>query len=132
MKKALLVTSLLIVSTTITTAAIAENVYKCSANTYSQIPCLEGVKLATPEAPDSASQRQADQATARDANTADRMEKARLKQERRDLKTNTPSAAQVAQTTAVRAPKAAKPKDFVAEIPGTGKAKATQRKSKQD
>lgn len=132
MKKAFLLTSLLIVTTAITTRAAAQNVYKCSGNTYSQIPCPEGVKLASPEAPDSEHKKQADQATVRDARTADRMEKARLKQERLDLKANTPSPVKVTGATAVRATQAAKTKDFVAEVPGTGKAKTTKHKTKQD
>ena len=111
---------------------MAQNVYKCSGNTYSQIPCPEGVKLAIPDAPDSARQKQADQATDRDMRTAERMEKARLKQERLDLKANTPLPVKAPRATAARAPKAVKARDFEAVIPGTGKAKTTKRKPKQD
>lgn len=132
MKKAFAIASLLIVGTAITTGATAKNIYKCSGNTYSQIPCPEGVKLVQPDAPDGAHKKQADEATTRDARTADHMEKARLKQERLDLKANTPSPTKVPKTTTARAPRTAKPQDFVAEIPGTGKAKTTKRQTRQD
>lgn len=132
MKKIILFTSLLIVAAAITTAARAQNVYKCSGNTYSQVPCPEGVKLTPPDAPDRTQQKQADQATARDARTADRMEKARLKQERLDLKANTPPPDKMTRTPAAQTSKVAKVKDFVAEVPGTGKAKTTKRKTPKD
>lgn len=132
MKKVALIASLLIVFTSIPTGATAQNVYKCSGNTYSQVPCPEGVKLTPPDAPDRTQQKQADQATARDARAADRMEKARLKQERLDLKANTPPPDKTTRTTTTRPSKVAKVKDFVAEVPGTGKAKTTKRKTPKD
>lgn len=132
MKKITLLTSLLIAATAMTTGARAQNVYKCSGNTYTQMPCPEGVKLAQPKVPDRTQQQQADQATARDARTADRMEKARLRQERLDLKANTPPPDTRARTTAPRSSKVTQAEDFVAEVPGTGKSKTTKRKTPKD
>lgn len=130
MKKIFLFASLLIVVSAIKTGAAAQNIYKCSANTYSQIPCPDGVQLTPADAPDRARQKQADRATARDTRTADRMEKARLRQEQLDLKANTPTAAKAGAAVAVRTRKAVKTKDFVAEIPST--EKTTKRKPKAD
>lgn len=132
MKKAHLLASLFIAYNAISTGATAQNVYKCSANTYSQIPCPEGVKLAPAAAPDRTQQKQTDEATARDARTADRMEKERLKQEQLDLKANTPAPDKVAPAPAVRTRKTVKAKDFVAEAPGTEKFRAKKRKPKAD
>ena len=60
------------------------------------------------------------------------MEKARLKQERLDLKANTPPPDKTTRTTTTRPSNVAKVKDFVAEVPGTGKAKTTKRKTPKD
>ena len=116
------------------TGVTAQNVYKCGPSTYSQAPCPDGVKLPPTEAPDRTQQKQTEQATARDARTADRLEKERQQQEKRDLKANTPTRTVDAPVprplqTRTRAP--AKTKDFVAEIPGTEKP-APKRKPKSD
>lgn len=128
MKKVLSVTLLLIATAAISTGATAQNVYKCSGNTYSQIPCPDGVKLPAAQAPDRADRKRADDATARDARTADRMEKARLKQEQLDLKANTPSPAKVTQKISDTEKKAVKHKDFAAKGPKAKKVRSTKRK----
>ena len=132
MIKTLLLASLLIASNAISTGANAQNVYKCSGNTYSQIPCPDGVKMPPPDTPDRAQRVQADQATARDALTADRMEKERLKQEQIDLKNNTPTPVTVGRTASVQASKPVKHKDFVAKAPGTKKPPPKKRKPPTD
>ncbi len=129
MKKAFSVTWLLIATAAIPTWVTAQNVYKCNGNTYSQIPCPDGVKLPAAQAPDRADRKRADEATVRDARTADRMEKARLKQEQLDLKANTPSPAKVTQKISETKNKAVKPKDFAAKGPKVKKVRSTKRKS---
>lgn len=132
MRQAYLIANLFIALSAVPTGAQAQNVYKCGANTYSQIPCPEGIKLAPTKAPDSADKKQTDQATVRDASLADRMEKTRLKQEQLDLKANTPAPVKVTKAPAVRTSKVVKTKDFVAEVPGTEKARTAKRKSAAD
>jgi hypothetical protein len=131
-KQAYSIAILFIAFSAVSTGATAQNVYKCGANTYSQIPCPEGIKLAPTKAPDSADKKQTDQATVRDASLADRMEKTRLKQEQLDLKANTPAPAKVIKAPAVRTRKVVKTKDFVAEVPGTKKSRTAKRRSTAD
>ena len=129
MKKALLITLIFIATSALTTWARAQNVYKCSGNTYSQIPCPDGVKLPPTQPPNNAERKHADDATARDARMADRMEKARLKQEQLDLIANTPMPAKVTQATSERASRPAQPKGLVAQTPRTKKVRASKRQT---
>lgn len=131
MKKIDFIAALFIVTSAISTGATAQNVYKCGPTTYSQTPCPDGVKLPPVEAPSRAQQSESEQATARDARTADRMERTRLQQEQRDLKANTPTKTATEPKPAARANKVAEPKDFVAEVPGTEKPPA-KRKTKSE
>lgn len=79
----------LIAITALSTAASAQNVYKCG-DTYSQLPCPGGVVVDATDQRTSAQKAQSDLATGRDARTAEAMEKARLQQEKIDLAANTP------------------------------------------
>lgn len=110
----------------LSTSSAAQNIYKCSGATYSQTPCPDGVQLAPAQAPSRAEQIEADQTAKRDARVANRMEQERLRQEKRDLKANTPertakAPAAPATTTPTRnrTRKASKTQGFVAEVPGT-------------
>lgn len=73
----------------LSTSATAQKIYKCG-NTYSEKACPDGVIIPVELAPQPAQKKAADQATRRDALTADRMEKARLQQEKINLTANTP------------------------------------------
>ena len=69
--------------------AIGQKIYKCG-NIYSQQACPDGVIIPAAAAPEAAQKNARDQATRRDALTAERMEKSRLQQEKEDLAANTP------------------------------------------
>lgn len=79
-------TIILIAACAISTSAKAQIVYKCG-NTYSQLPCPEGVVINTADPRTPEQKAQADAATRRDAQAADAMEKARIEQEKRELAT---------------------------------------------
>lgn len=70
--------------------AQAQNTYRCG-NSYSQTPCPGGVAIDATDTRTQAQKAQTDQASKRDAQIADAMEKARLQQEAKDLAANTPA-----------------------------------------
>lgn len=82
-------TIFLIALLALSTGATAQKIYKCG-NTYSQQACPDGVVIPAAATPEAAQKNATDQATRRDALTADRMEKSRLQQEKEDLAANTP------------------------------------------
>ena len=120
----------------LSTGAEAQKIYKCG-NSYSQIACPDGVTLPAVAAANSDGKKEVDQATRRDALTADRMEKSRLQQEKRDLAANTPSinrksraserqgdASPSLKKTTVKSKK----EEFRAVVPGTTPASKTSKK----
>ena len=82
-------TIFLIALLALSTGATAQKIYKCG-NTYSQQACPDGIVIPAAATPEAAQKNATDQATRRDALTADRMEKSRLQQEKEDLAANTP------------------------------------------
>ena len=72
---------LIAIATVLSTGASAQNTYKCG-DTYSQLPCPGGIIVNTTDKRTSAQKTQSDLATARDARTAEAMEKARLQREK--------------------------------------------------
>ena len=82
-------TLFLIAILALSTGASAQKIYKCGT-TYSQQACPDGIVIPATAPPEAAQKKAADQATRRDALTADRMEKSRLQQEKEDLAANTP------------------------------------------
>lgn len=110
----------------LSTWSTAQNVYKCG-NSYSQSPCPGGAVIDVTDQRTSAQKNQTDQASSRDAKTADSMEKARLRQEKADRVAN---RAQLPPTKTVivnrnESPKAKKkkklPEFFTAQAPGEKK-----------
>ncbi len=69
----------------ISTGVQAAKVYKCG-NSYSQVPCADGVELTTPTEPSAKEQRAARKVAELDEKTANRMEKERLAAEKAALK----------------------------------------------
>ena len=69
------------------TRAIAQNVYRCG-NTYSQTPCPSGKSLDVTDSRTADQKKQTDAAAATSAMAGDNMEKTRLAQEQRDLAAN--------------------------------------------
>ena len=117
----------LMVACTLSVAAIAQKTYKCG-NTYSQLPCPDGVVVNTDDQRTSAQKMQADLATRRDAKAADAMEKARLSQEKRDLaanmppsKTSQPAASKKTVAKQITKKKKKAPEYFTAQVPGAKK-----------
>lgn len=126
-------------------SAQAQNIYRCGS-VYSQIPCPggESLNLHDPRQPEQ--KKQTEIAVERDAKIADRMEQARLAEEKRTLATQQPIKATPADqpnklttsktdattTLTPKKPQAKhkKPEAFIAEIPGTG-TPATQKKAKK-
>jgi hypothetical protein len=136
MHHARLNTIILIATLALSTGAEAQKIYKCG-NSYSQIACPDGVILPAVAAPDTARKKEMDQSTRRDALTADRMEKSRLKQEKRDLAANTPSIKRESQTSAEHAAVSSslkkntakrKKEEFRAVVPGTMPPKKNSKK----
>ena len=72
-------------------AAAAQPAYRCG-NSYSQTPCPQAIVIESTDQRTPSQKAQADQATARDARTADAMQKARLQQEAINRANNTPPA----------------------------------------
>jgi len=115
----------------VTTALSAQTVYRCG-NTYSQTPCPAASALPVDDARTSAQKAQADEVIRREQNTAKTMEADRLVQERKNLALRHPirvdakhpskPSEPVITTLTPKRHKArhTKPKDFVAEVPGTG------------
>ena len=99
----------------LSTVATAQNAYKCGSN-YSQMPCPGGVLIDVADQRSPAQKMQADMGIVRDAQTADAMETARLKQEKIDLAANTPPARPAIETLikkpADKKAKALKPPSF--------------------
>ena len=121
--------------------ARAQNTYKCGAS-YSQTPCDGGVVVDIADKRDNAQKLQAQQVSAKDARTADAMEKSRLQKEKATLAANRPAPGLApADTVFVDEPssaspvKQAKPKTpekFVAQGPGSKTKKpALKKKAKQ-
>lgn len=67
------------------TGAQAAKVYKCG-NSYSQVPCADGVELNTPAAPSAQQQRAARQVAEQDEKTARSLEKERQAAEKAAMK----------------------------------------------
>lgn len=91
MQQASLYTLLFIATSALSTGANAQNIYKCG-NSYSQIPCPDGVLINTADPRTPEQKAQADAATRRDALAADALEKSRMAQEQRDLAARKASA----------------------------------------
>lgn len=114
----------------LSTGATAQNTYKCG-NTYSQAPCPGGVVIDVADTRSASQKKQADMIIARDAQTADTMEAARLKQEKIDLAANTPSEKQAIDA---HKKKPAAKKEKVLKLPAISKKKVateTQTRKKQ-
>lgn len=129
-------TTFLVALFALSTQATAQKIYKCGT-TYSQQACSDGVTLPAVPAPEVGQKTATDQATQRDATAANRMEKSRLQQEKKDLAANTPNTKQQARamaTTANIKPASLKRKtdkkleEFRAVVPGTGTAKKHSKK----
>jgi hypothetical protein len=75
----------LIASSVISTGAEAGKVYKCG-NSYSQVPCADGVELTTPAEPSAQQQRAARKSSQWDEKTGSALEKERLNAEKAALK----------------------------------------------
>ena len=69
----------------LSTGAQAAKVYKCG-NSYSQVPCADGVELNTPAEPSAQQQRAARKANEQDEKAARTLEKERLDAEKAALK----------------------------------------------
>ena len=126
---------LIAIATVLSTGASAQNTYKCG-DTYSQLPCPGGVIVNATDKRTSAQKTQSDLATARDARTADAMEKARLQQEKIDIAANTPTVkpaspdkANNTQTIQVKKKKKKEQEYFIAQIPGEKKKKQALKKN---
>lgn len=124
-------TLLLIALLALSTSATAQKIYKCGT-TYSQQACPDGVIIPAASAPEPAQKIATDQATRRDALTADQMEKSRLQQEKKDLAANTPDVkrstgtkkTQTENPPSLKKRKAKnKEEEFRAVVPGTATAK---------
>jgi len=127
----------LIVSNTILTATNAQIVYKCGES-YSQSPCPDGKVLKVDDERDPAQKAQTDDATRRNAQLADTLQKERALQEK-SARVHTQTAVKtkkpVTQTSNVVhkitpkrvKSKSNKPEAFVAQIPGSEK-KAVHKK----
>ncbi len=89
MRRVTLNTIFLIAASAVSMTAAAQKTYKCG-NSYSQLPCPDGVVIDTadPRTPEQKSQ--ADAATRRDALAGEALEKSRLEQEKRALAARTP------------------------------------------
>ena len=112
----------------------AQNIYKCGT-TYSQQACPDGVIIPTTPAPDTTQKTEADQATRREALTADRMEKSRLQQEKKDLAANTPDIKPEGRAVTAKATSSGKKnttkgkkEEFRAVVPGTATSKKNSKK----
>jgi len=136
--------ALFIVITAVSTAAGAENIYKCG-NSYSQTPCTDGKVLSIEDTRDAQQKKVVDANTRRDAKLAKDMEKERLAQEhanrsaptQQQTYSKTPDGAAIAVAptpppttiTPKRVkPKPYKPAGFIAVVPGSDSvpAKATK------
>lgn len=131
MKKCLRSALFLIAACAIPTWALAATVYKCG-NSYSQVPCADGVELNTSAGPSAQQQRAARKAAEQDEKTARTMEKERLDAEKAAIKAQ--QAATKTQPHDKAAPKEKatgtktknkEPEFFTAKAPGT---KASQPK----
>lgn len=131
--------TLFIATCSFSTWAVAQNTYKCGDN-YSQTPCPDGVAIDATDKRSREQKTQTDDATRRNAETAQAMEKTRLAQERKDLAANTPVTKSVSgdsrdtsdknQVTAKKKKK--EPKYFTAQVPGQKKKKHASVKKTQD
>ena len=126
---------LIAIATVLSTGASAQNTYKCG-DTYSQLPCPGGIIVNTTDKRTSAQKTQSDLATARDARTAEAMEKARLQREKIDIAANTPTVkpaspdkANNTQTSQVKKKKKKEQEYFTAQIPGEKKKKQALKKN---
>jgi hypothetical protein len=111
--------------------AAAQTVWRCGS-TYGQQPCEGGKAIATPAAPSAAEAARAAGTAKADAKRADEMEKARLAQEKnapKPIAIGPVEKAEVKQPAEKEKPEAgkkkqkAKPGDFTAVVPGSGKKK---------
>ncbi|WP_210541834.1 DUF4124 domain-containing protein [Rhodoferax sp. PAMC 29310] len=123
----LLISIFFIALAAVSTGASAQKIYKCGT-TYTQQPCPDGAALPATPVPDVAQRSAADQATRRDTLTADRMEKSRLIQEKKEIASNSPDIKRpvpksATQEKPVPAPKKntfqGKKEEFRAVVPGT-------------
>ena len=114
--------------------AAAEDIYRCG-DSYSQQPCAGGKLVAASDTRSASQKAQTDQATKRDAKSADAMERARLKEEGKPAPVGMPLAKpqEVAQETKkpVAVDKAKKPAHFTAVSPKKPGDGPTKKKKKQ-
>lgn len=125
----------LIVACTLSFAAGAQKTYKC-ADSYSQLPCPDGIVVNTDDQRTGAQKTQSDLAARRDAKTADAMEKARLAQEKKDLaanlppsKTSRPAASKKTVAKQITKKKKKEPEYFTAQVPGAKKKPSSVKKN---
>ena len=112
-------------------SAVAQTTYKCG-NAYSETPCADGKSVVVQDQRTEEQKRQADENTARQREAADKFEKDRIAQEKRDadalrkagspLVTGKKAAPGVQQRSRVKAkilkpPKPVKPKDDTKKKP---------------
>src|SRR5512133_399464 len=97
------IATIIIATSALSTGAGAQNVYKCG-NTYSHMACPDGNVIDATDQRTSAQKYQTDQAIDRDARLADAMQKARLKQEKKDLSANTPLKKPLDEPVSAKAP----------------------------
>jgi hypothetical protein len=135
--------TLFIALTALSISTVAQNVYKCG-NTYGQSPCADGKVLAVEEGRDAAQKKQSDDATRRDTQLAQSLEKERLAREKLPQH-KLPAEAQVTKTPGnpnsngvvhTITPKRIKvkhhkPDAFVAEVPGSKDTNARKKPRKK-
>lgn len=106
------------------TGAKAQNTYRCG-NSYSQTPCPGAIIVDAADTRTQAQKAQTDQASKRDAQIANTMEKARLQQEAKDLAANTPAVKPAAPASASKARKKKPSKILFVKAPVEKKKKKT-------
>ena len=113
--------------------AAAQNIYRCG-DSYSQQPCAGGKLVAASDSRTAGQKSQTDEATRRDAKSAEAMEKARLKEEAKPAPVGLPlpkaSEAQPARKPASGA-KPKKPEHFTAIAPGSPDDATAKKKKKK-
>ena len=122
--------TLFIATCLFSTWAVAQNTYKCGDN-YSQTPCPGAVAIDATDKRSREQKVQTDEATRRNAETAQSLEKNRREQEKKDLQANTPVTKPASgdsrdtpdQNQVTTKKKKKEPKYFTAQVPGQKKKK---------
>ncbi len=104
--------------------AKAQNTYRCG-DSYSQTPCPGAAIIDTADKRTQAQKAQTDQASKRDAQIANAMEKARLQQEAKDLAANMPAIKPATPASASKARKKKPSKIVFVKAPVEKKKKKT-------